>query len=357
MDPPPKIPTSWDPNFNSGLKRGPNALKYRNAELEVLSGVLSVRPIDLTYNQDRAPFMTKTAWVFPGQGSQRVGMGLDLLAFPGVKDTFESASALLGWSVMDVLLGDEAELSKTIHTQPCLYIVEAILSDFLKTQGKRPDFVAGHSLGEYSALYTAGVFSFEIGLTLIQHRAKLMDTASIGSMAALLGFDRSELEAAIAQTDSVVLANDNNDGQVVISGTPDAVESLMNQVKSKRAVKLNVSGAFHSPLMADAADAFTQILNQTTFNTAQVPVLSNTDPTPSIDAEVLKARLNQQMTGTVRWREISLNLQELDVTSGVEVGPGQVLVGIMKRTCKAIAFSTVGTAAELSASERLGDAA
>ena len=295
--------------------------------------------------------MTKTAWVFPGQGSQRVGMGMDLLTFPGVKDKFESASALLGWSVMDKLQGDEAELSKTLHTQPCLYIVEAILSDLLKHQGKRPDFVAGHSLGEYSALYSAGVFSFETGLTLIQHRAKLMDKASIGSMAALLGFDRSELEAAIAQTDGVVLANDNNDGQVVISGTPDAVESLMKQVKSKRAVKLNVSGAFHSPLMADAADAFTQILNNIPFNPAQIPVLSNTDPTPSLDAEVLKARLTRQMTGTVRWREISLNLQELGVTSGVEVGPGQVLVGIMKRSCKSIAFSAVGTAAELSASE------
>lgn len=295
--------------------------------------------------------MTKTAWVFPGQGSQRVGMGLDLLTFPGAKDKFESASALLGWSVIDKIQGDEAELSKTIHTQPCLYIVEAILSDLLKSQGKRPDFVAGHSLGEYSALYTAGVFSFEVGLTLIQHRATLMDTAPIGSMAALLGFDRSELDAAIAQTEGVVLANDNNDGQVVISGTPDAVESLMSRVKSKRAVKLNVSGAFHSPLMTDAADAFTQILNKTPFNPAQIPVLSNTDPTPGIDAEVLKARLIRQMTGTVRWREISLNLQELGVTSGIEVGPGQVLVGIMKRTCKSIAFSTVGTASELSGPE------
>ena len=296
--------------------------------------------------------MTKTAWVFPGQGSQRVGMGLDLLTFPGAKDKFESASELLGWSVIDKIQGDEAELSKTIHTQPCLYIVEAILSDLLKSQGKQPDFVAGHSLGEYSALYTAGVFNFEAGLTLIQHRATLMDTASIGSMAALLGFDRSELDAAIAQTDGVVLANDNNDGQVVISGTPDAVESLMNSVKSKRAVKLNVSGAFHSPLMADASDAFTKILNKTPFNSAEIPVLSNTDPTPSIGAEMLKARLVRQMTGTVRWREISLNLQELGVTSGIEVGPGQVLVGIMKRTCKSIAFSTVGTASELS-----GDAA
>lgn len=173
-----------------------------------------------------------------------------------------------------------------------------------------------------------------------------MDAASDGSMAALLGFDRSALETAIAQTEGVVLANDNNDGQVVISGTPIAVESLMSSVKSKRAVKLNVSGAFHSPLMAGAAEAFSTVLNQTEFATAKIPVLSNTDPAPSTDAAILKSRLSQQMTGAVRWREISLNLTDLGVTSVVEVGPGKVLVGIMKRTCKDMTFSTIGTAAD-----------
>jgi [acyl-carrier-protein] S-malonyltransferase len=290
--------------------------------------------------------MTKTAWVFPGQGSQAVGMGMDLLDFPGVKDKLESARAVLGWSPIEILHGEESELSKTIYTQPCLYIVEAIVSDLLRAKGQSPDFVAGHSLGEYSALYAAGVFSFEAGLKLIQTRSKLMDSASDGSMAALLGFDRVALDAAIAQTDGVVLANDNNDGQVVISGTIEAVEAIMATVKSKRAVKLNVSGAFHSPLMAEAAGAFNAVLEQTVFNPAQVPVLSNTDPHPSTDATVLKSRLSQQMTGSVRWRETSLHLQDLGVTSIVEVGPGKVLVGIMKRTCKDMNFATVGTAAD-----------
>jgi [acyl-carrier-protein] S-malonyltransferase len=290
--------------------------------------------------------MTKTAWVFPGQGSQSVGMGMDLLDFPGVKDKLDSARTILGWSPMEILHGEESELSKTIHTQPCLYLVEAILSDLMKAQGKQPDFVAGHSLGEYSALYAAGVFCFEDGLKLIQTRSKLMDSTSDGSMAALLGFDRGALDGAIAQTSGVVLANDNNDGQVVISGTIEGVEAIIANVKSKRAVKLNVSGAFHSPLMAEAAGAFNAVLEQTVFNRAQVPVLSNTDPHPSTDPIVLKSRLSQQMTGSVRWRETSLNLQDLGVTSIVEVGPGKVLVGIMKRTCKDLNFVTVGTAAD-----------
>ncbi len=293
--------------------------------------------------------MTKTAWVFPGQGSQAVGMGMDLLDLPGVRAKFDRASELLEWSVVDRLQGDSTELSKTLYTQPCLYIVEALLVDLLKAKGKTPDFVAGHSLGEYSALYAAGVFSFEAGLKLIQTRSKLMDSCSSGSMAALLGFDRAALEAAIGSTEGVVLANDNNDGQVVISGELDAVDTILANVKSKRAVKLNVSGAFHSPLMADAAETFSTVLKDMPFNDAQIPVLSNTDPTPSTSATDLKARLSRQMTGAVRWREISLALPGLGVTSVTEVGPGKVLVGIMKRTCEGVEFATIGTLADVEA--------
>lgn len=293
--------------------------------------------------------MTKTAWVFPGQGSQAVGMGMDLLSIPEAKARFDLASEILGWNVSDRIQGDATELSATLYTQPCLYIVETILTDQLKAKGKTPDFVAGHSLGEYSALYAADVFSFESGLKLIQTRSQLMDGGSTGSMAALLGFDRAALETAIDSTEGVVIANDNNDGQVVISGEPDAVESILSQVKSKRAVKLNVSGAFHSPLMNEAAETFSTVLKDMPFNNATIPVLSNTDPTPSTDATELKSRLNRQMTGAVRWREISLALPELGVTSIVEVGPGKVLVGIMKRTCAGVEFGTIGTLDELAA--------
>ncbi len=288
------------------------------------------------------------AWVFPGQGSQAIGMGMDLLELPDARAKFEQAEQLLGWSVIEVCQNPDDKVSHTLYTQPCLYVVESILSDLLKARGQHPNYVAGHSLGEYTALYTSGVFSFEDGLRLIKRRAELMDSASDGVMAALLGFDRAQLETAIGQTPDVVLANDNNAGQVVISGTSEAVEVILNQVKSKRAVRLNVSGAFHSPLMAEAAAQFQTVLEAVSFEPGQIPVLSNVDPVPSIDPVVLKDRLNRQMTGTVRWREISLQLAQEGVDRVVEVGPGKVLTGIIKRTCPDWVLNTIGSLAELS---------
>jgi [acyl-carrier-protein] S-malonyltransferase len=275
-------------------------------------------------------------------------MGTDLLDLPGGKARLDHASQILGWSVIEICQDAEDKVSQTRYTQPCLYVVETILADLLTAKGQRPDCVAGHSLGEYAALYTAGVFDFESGLRLIQRRAELMDSASEGSMAALLGFDRAQLESALAQNSGAVLANDNNSGQVVISGTPEAVEAVLSQVKSKRAVRLNVSGAFHSPLMADAAAQFNTVLDSITFQTAQIPVLSNVDPIPSTDGSVLKDRLSQQMTGSVRWREISLQFLQEKVDRVVEVGPGKVLTGIIKRTCPDLVLENVSSTADLS---------
>lgn len=292
--------------------------------------------------------MTKTAWVFPGQGSQAINMGMDLLELPDAIAKFEQAEPILGWSVLEVCQNQDDKVSQTLYTQPCLYVVESILVDLLKNRGQHPDYVAGHSLGEYGALYAAGVFGFEDGLRLIKRRAELMDSASDGMMAALLGFDRPQLEAAISQTPNVVLANDNNAGQVVISGTPEAVETVLSQVKSKRSVRLNVSGAFHSPLMADAATQFKTVLDSVSFTAAQVPVLSNVDPIPSTDPAVLKDRLNRQMTGSVRWREISLQLPQEGVNRVVEVGPGKVLTGIIKRTCPDLILENIGSLADFS---------
>jgi [acyl-carrier-protein] S-malonyltransferase len=274
-------------------------------------------------------------------------MGSDLLELPAAKATFDRAEQILGWSVVEICQSPENKVSQTLYTQPCLYVVETILADLLKEKGQMPDFVAGHSLGEYSALYTAGVFDFESGLRLMQRRAELMDSASDGMMAALLGFDRAQLEAVLADTPGAVLANDNNSGQVVISGTPEAVETVMAQVKSKKAVKLNVSGAFHSPLMADAAEQFKTVLDAVEFKAAEMPVLSNVDPIPSRNAGELKSRLSRQMTGSVRWREISLRLPEEHVDRVIEVGPGKVLTGIIKRTCPDLVLENVGSLADL----------
>ncbi|MGG6265328.1 ACP S-malonyltransferase [Leptolyngbya sp. AN03gr2] len=291
--------------------------------------------------------MVKTVWVFPGQGSQAIGMGSDLLEIPAAKAKFDQAEKILGWSVVEICQNPDNKVSQTIYTQPCLYVIEAILADLLKAKGQYPDYVAGHSLGEYSALYTAGVFEFEAGLRLMQKRALLMDSASDGMMAALLGFDRDQLESVLAETPDAVLANDNNAGQVVISGTPEAVESVMSQVKCKKAVKLNVSGAFHSPLMADAAAQFQTVLDTVQFKAAEMPVLSNVDPIPSRNAGELKNRLSRQMTGSVRWREISLKFADEYIDRVIEVGPGKVLTGIIKRTCPDLVLENVSSLADI----------
>ena len=291
--------------------------------------------------------MTKTAWVFPGQGSQALGMGIDLQDISLAKSKFEIAEKILGWSILDICQGDDETLARTLYTQPCLYVVESILVDLLAERIGLPQLVAGHSLGEYVALYAAGAFDFESGLRLVKKRAELMDSAAGGKMAALMKFDRSQLMAALTETNNVVLANDNSAGQVVISGTPEAVAEILGKVKAKRVMALNVSGAFHSPLMQEASEQFLDVLNSVNFNDAQVPVLSNVEPTPATSQEELKRRLAQQMTGSVRWREIMLQLSQLEVTNIIEVGPGKALCGLIKRTCREIKLETVGTLEQL----------
>lgn len=293
--------------------------------------------------------MTTTAWVFPGQGSQKVGMEADLPELLRGQDKLSAAEAILGWSVLDICRGDEQTLARTLYTQPCLYVVESILCDLLTQKVGLPQLVAGHSLGEYVALYAAGVFDFESGLKLVKKRAELMDDAAGGKMAALMKFDRAQLIEALDRTDEVVLANDNSEGQVVISGTPAGVEEILARVKAKRATALNVSGAFHSPLMEEAGQQFLTVLDGVEFSNAKIPVISNVDPTPVTDSQKLKQRLARQMTSSVRWREIMLQFSQLGVTDIIEVGPGKVLCGLIKRTCKEIQLEAIATAEQIEA--------
>jgi [acyl-carrier-protein] S-malonyltransferase len=291
--------------------------------------------------------MTKTVWLFPGQGSQGLGMGTDLIELPSAQAKFEKAERILGWSILDVCQSTEAQLARTLYNQPCLYVVESILADLLIERGQFPDLVAGHSLGEYVALYTARVFDFEAGLHLVKRRAELMDAAGGGKMVALIKFDRDKLQAAIAQTPNVVIANDNSPQQVVISGKPEAIASILSQLKITRSIPLKVSDAFHSPLMEPASQEFQKVLDEIPFTDAKVPVLSNVEPVPTVDAEELKECLRKQMTGSVRWREIMLRLPQEGISQVIEVGPGKVLTGLMKRTCPDIVLHNVGGRAEL----------
>jgi [acyl-carrier-protein] S-malonyltransferase len=193
------------------------------------------------------------------------------------------------------------------------------------------------------------VFNFETGLNLVQNRSRLMDAAEGGKMAALMKFDRTSLETVINQTENVVIANDNSAEQVVISGTPEAVDLVLGQVKVKRVMPLKVSGAFHSPLMENAAIQFQQILELVNFRSAKVPVISNVNPSqPITDAEELKSYLIQQMTSSVRWREIILKLLDVGVEKAIEVGPGKVLTGLIKRTVPAIELENISQLADIS---------
>ena len=232
-------------------------------------------------------------------------------------------------------------------TEPALFVIESLLVDGLRAQGRSPSLVAGHSLGELVALYAAGVFDADTGLRLIRTRSERMAAAGGGAMTAVLGFERAELEALVEAHEGVVIANDNSEGQVVLSGTPEAVAAVAGELRCKRAMPLAVSGAFHSPFMAEAAAAFAADLETVAFADATIPVLSNTDPTPATSEAVLKDRLRRQMTTGVRWRETMERFGADGIGTTVEIGPGNVLRGLIKRSCAGVTTTQIGGAADL----------
>jgi [acyl-carrier-protein] S-malonyltransferase len=294
------------------------------------------------------------AWVFPGQGSQKPGMAAAVLDLPGAAGRFRQASELLGRDLLAICDGETGSagggpdsLDDTRNTQPALFVVESLLVDALREQGRTPSLVAGHSLGELVALYAAGVFDAATGLALIKRRSELMASAGGGAMTAVMGFDRAELERLVAASEGVVIANDNSEAQVVLSGLPEAVAAVTAALRCKRAVPLAVSGAFHSPFMAEAAAAFAEELEAIPFADAGVPVLSNTDPTPCTSGPVLRQRLRDQMTSGVRWRETMAALEAAGITTSVEIGPGSVLSGLIRRSCPGITTAQIAGAADL----------
>ena len=293
------------------------------------------------------------AWVFPGQGSQKVGMAEPLLELSGASTRFKMASELLGRDLLAICRGESGggdgpdELNDTRNTQPALFVIESLLVDGLLAQGRAASVIAGHSLGELVALYASGALDLETGLKLMKTRSELMAAAGGGAMTAVIGFDRQQLEDLVNSTEGVTVANDNSDAQVVISGLPEQVQLVSTSLKCKRAVPLAVSGAFHSPFMAKAAATFAETLDTVAFRDASVPVLSNSEPIPCISGVELKDRLKQQMTRGVRWRETMATMVGMEIDTLVEIGPGNVLSGLARRSMKTVTTAQIAGAGDL----------
>jgi len=296
-----------------------------------------------------------TAWLFPGQGSQKLGMGQDVIELNDAKRRFDLASNIFNKDLYQICAlktennSDELNLNNTKNTQICLFLVESILLDSLKSKGYKPDYLAGHSLGEITALYAAEVLSFEDCLSLIKIRSELMSSAVKGSMAALIGFDVDELRKSVDALDDVVIANDNSSSQVVLSGKREALESLSKIISCKRFIFLNVSGAFHSHFMKEPSQKFSSYLNELNFKEPILPVISNSNPTLCIDPKELKIRLKDQMCNGVRWREtMDLIKEQGNDIHLVEIGPSNVLGGLAKRHLRNIMISQVSSDKEIS---------
>lgn len=279
-----------------------------------------------------------TAFVFPGQGAQRAGMLDALPENDAIDRLLDAAEALSDLELRTIArLGADEELADTRVAQPLLYLADWAWATSLIETGVTPDLVAGHSLGELAALAVAGVFSVEAGLELVVERSRLMAStaaATPGTMAAILGMPSAAIADGIAGIDGVWVANDNAAGQVVISGTTDGVSAASEALSSagaRKIVPLKVAGPFHSPLMAPAGDAFAEIVRGAEFIDARVPVVQNTDPTPTTDAALIRERLLGQITSPVRWTETMAALAEAGPTLLVECGPGAVLGGLARK--------------------------
>lgn len=285
------------------------------------------------------------AFVFPGQGAQFVGMGKDLYDNnPLAKELFEKANDILGFRITDIMFsGTDEELKQTKVTQPAVFI-HSVISALCMGEDFAPDMVAGHSLGEFSALVAAGALNFEDGLKLVYARAMAMQKAceaAPSTMAAIVGLDDATIENVCAEINTennvVVPANYNCPGQLVISGNVEAVKAACEKLKeagAKRALLLPVGGAFHSPLMQPAKDELQAAIEATTFNTPKCAVYQNVDAQAHTDAEEIKANLIAQLTASVRWTQEVQNMIAAGATDFTECGPGKVLQGMIGKIAK-----------------------
>jgi len=302
----------------------------------------------LVLNHISQKFLKMKAYVFPGQGSQFIGMGKDLYEkSESAKALFEKANEILGFSITDVMFnGTDEELKQTKVTQPAIFLHSVILAK--ETPDFQPDMVAGHSLGEFSALVAAGALSFEDGLVLVSKRALAMQKAceaNPSTMAAVLNLADNVIEDICASVDDVVVAaNYNCPGQVVISGTNEGVALAGEKLKeagAKRVLLLPVGGAFHSPLMEPAREELAAAIEATNFNAPVCPIYQNVNAQPSTDVATIKANLIAQLTGAVKWTQSVQNMVADGATSFVECGPGKVLQGLVKKIAPTAETSAV----------------
>ncbi|MGR6873737.1 ACP S-malonyltransferase [Pseudomonas sp. HK3] len=303
--------------------------------------------------------MYKNAVVFPGQGSQSVGMLSDVITeFPVAKETLQQADAVLGFKLSDIILNGPADdLNSTNNTQPALVAVEVALWRALGDKIK-PDVMAGHSLGEYSALVCSGSLAFEDALLLVRRRGELMRESvpnGVGAMAAILGMKDAEVEAICKHCEHgqvVQAANYNSPGQVVIAGNKEAVERAVAQCKeagAKRAIMLPVSGPFHSALMLPAAADFAGYLSGFNLNNPSIPVLQNASNKFEQDAQVIRENLVKQIASPVRWTQLVELLADSGVENLLEIGPGKVLTGLNKRIAKQLNSQSINSVELLNA--------
>ncbi|WP_257659189.1 ACP S-malonyltransferase [Parapedobacter lycopersici] len=289
----------------------------------------------------------KQAYIFPGQGAQFVGMGQDLYQHSdATKAMFEQANEILGFRITDIMFsGTEEDLKQTRVTQPAIFLHSVILAAALG-KGFRPQMVAGHSLGEFSALVAAGSLSFADGLQLVAKRANAMQKAcelQPSTMAAILGLDDFTVEDICQRvSDVVVPANYNCPGQLVISGTLEGVDracTLLLEAGAKRALKLNVGGAFHSPLMESAKIELQEAIEAVVIKQPVCPIYQNIDAKAYTDPAHIKHNLIEQLTGAVRWTQTVIHMIEDGATSFIEVGPGNVLQGLVKKVNRQVETS------------------